>query len=307
MAELLENQIEVGDSGTADGVLLGAGTVWTVNPNSLRGLGLPQVRASDTSLAGASGVQFGPDFRSNKVFEIEAWGKAGTEEAAVALLDSLKRVWAAEPGDDPPLRFRPRGQATRVLFGRPRDLEVDYSLVRVGTAHVLATYASEDWLFYSDDVLTGEITSMVSDSGTSFPLSFPTGFGGSGSTNTISVDNTGNARSYPTLTIYGPITNPKVENLSTGEFIQFAVYLAQGEYLEINMRERTALLGGTASRRGTMAVGSKWWSLLPGTNQLRFSGTFTQTVGDEYVNGYSDVYGGSSPPRAALEARSAWA
>lgn len=104
-------------------------------------------------------------------------------------------------------------------------------------------------------------------------------YGVAGAPNTISIVNEGNYNSPPIVRIYGPVTNPRVE-LSNWEGkepsepveeMSFVITLQAGEVLEINVKEKTVLLNGAVSRRGTMTFQSDWFTLRPGVSTIRYS------------------------------------
>lgn len=104
-------------------------------------------------------------------------------------------------------------------------------------------------------------------------------YGVQGSPNFISIVNEGNYSSPPIITINGPVTNPRIEVVDWEgkdpdepvEEMSFLIALQQSEYLEINVKEKTVLLNGAVSRRGTMTFPSDWFSLRPGTSTLRYT------------------------------------
>jgi len=94
----------------------------------------------------------------------------------------------------------------------------------------------------------------------------------------IIVANLGNMSSPPTITIYGPITNPTVKNQTTGESLAFTYSLAASEYLEINTADRTIYLNGSTNRYSALNfISSAWWELQPGNNDIRLSASSYST------------------------------
>lgn len=112
----------------------------------------------------------------------------------------------------------------------------------------------------------------VAGGGATFPMAMPLIFAGAaGATGAIVVTNAGAYASRPTFRILGPVTDPVLENLTTGQRLRFAgLSLGAGDYLDVDTDARSAVLNGSASRRGTVASDSEWWSLAPGDNQVRF-------------------------------------
>lgn len=108
-------------------------------------------------------------------------------------------------------------------------------------------------------------------------------------------NNGGNIETYPTITFYGPITNPRITMLrSDGKsyfFTLTGLTLADvSDYAVADLGART-VVRGTGANLYNYAVGSDWFSLepLPLTQQLLLSGS-----------------AGSSPAYAAVSWRNAY-
>lgn len=110
----------------------------------------------------------------------------------------------------------------------------------------------------------------ASETGMTFPLTFPLTFGGAGTGGVLLLNNAGTAASYPVLTIYGPVTNPSVQNLATNRIVEFGLTLAADESLVVDMAAKTVLLNGSANRRNALLASSSWWAIEPGSNEIRF-------------------------------------
>lgn len=90
--------------------------------------------------------------------------------------------------------------------------------------------------------------------------------GGSGGHTTVmneSIDNV-----YPIWTITGPITNPVLENTTTGEQIEYVGTIGDGQTLVIDMGAQTALLDGL---NVVANIVGEFLSLAPGSNTLIYS------------------------------------
>jgi len=69
------------------------------------------------------------------------------------------------------------------------------------------------------------------------PTVIPTFFGGSILDQTVPIAYAGTYRDYPIMLLYGPITNPIIRNLATGDKISFQGYtIASGDYYVIDLR-----------------------------------------------------------------------
>lgn len=88
------------------------------------------------------------------------------------------------------------------------------------------------------------------------------------------VSNQGNVEAYPLLRIYGPCTSPAIWNDTQGKVLVFSgITIATGSFLEVETRYHTIRLNGdvNADRYNFLDfTTSRWWTLNPHDNVLRF-------------------------------------
>lgn len=108
--------------------------------------------------------------------------------------------------------------------------------------------------------------------GRTYDRTFDYVYGAAGSGGLMTVDNAGSYNTFGVIRINGPVVHPSIEHLELGRTISIDITLGSDEYLEINLKDRTILLGGSASRRNKLDPSSKWFWFLPGENTLRFTG-----------------------------------
>lgn len=127
------------------------------------------------------------------------------------------------------------------------------------------------------------VASAIGDAvgGFAFPLTFPMTFPASSAAGSVTVINDGNTVVSPVLRLYGPATDPRVENQTTGEQMLFSgLTIAAGDWLEIDCRELTARLNGLPDQSRLSRLdfaASDFLRLLRGTNTLRY---FPVSFGD---------------------------
>jgi hypothetical protein len=106
-----------------------------------------------------------------------------------------------------------------------------------------------------------------------FPLDFVPGGGGSGGGSTF-ITNGGNAPASPTFRVNGPITNPVIRNETTGQEIRLIYDIASGDYIDIDVIERTIVFNSNTNRYSALDfANSEWWELVPGSNDVRITGS----------------------------------
>lgn len=90
---------------------------------------------------------------------------------------------------------------------------------------------------------------------------------GKGSGQASQITNSGNAPTYPTARISGPITNPAIHNANTSSELRFELTLASGEYLDIDYKRKTVIDHTGRNRYATLS--GTWSSLPPGTTVMK--------------------------------------
>lgn len=112
----------------------------------------------------------------------------------------------------------------------------------------------------------------ASTAGRSYPHLFNRAYAAALPLGQLLVTNAGTSSTYPIVYINGPGNNPVISNFTTGQSLYLNYSLAAGEYLAVDMLNRTVYLNGTASRYGAVDFArSSWWPLLPGVNDLRIA------------------------------------
>lgn len=105
--------------------------------------------------------------------------------------------------------------------------------------------------------------------GHGYPYGYPLSYGGGGSGDELIV-NSGNVEVWPQLRIDGPVVNPVILNVTTGQQLSLSITLGTGEWLDIDGRNEIVTLDGTASRRNAVQAGSVFPTVPPGTSQWQF-------------------------------------
>jgi hypothetical protein len=111
---------------------------------------------------------------------------------------------------------------------------------------------------------------------------------GGGSTIDNLITNSGWATTYPLITITGPCINPRVTNVTAGQFLQIDSAIGSGDQLVLNTNLRTVTLNGI-NRRALLNNSSTWFAAPPGTNYYTFTATATSgttTCVVEWRNAY---------------------
>ena len=103
-------------------------------------------------------------------------------------------------------------------------------------------------------------TGLASQSGgMTFNATFPLTFGTVGGGGLVTLTNAGNFQTPLTMTITGPVANPIVDNITTGQSLIFLITLASSDTLVISQAGTSLasiVLNGTASRRNALQINS---------------------------------------------------
>lgn len=150
----------------------------------------------------------------------------------------------------------------------------DQGLTMRGDGAIKAQFRCPSGLLELNEALTltGNPGDLQVQGGMVFPLVFPLVFSSSTpSTNGVLVPNDGNRKIWPTITLYGPMTDPVVLNSTTGEALYFTgLTIATSDYIRIDGATKTIVNSAGQDYYDTLdfALGSTWWRLAPGDNRI---------------------------------------
>lgn len=263
-------------------VLIGRGTDITIR--AIEGLGQPPVRTADIDPPGEDGTWLGADYYSGRTVKIDAAIKIvedvpGVLTTSAALQDDADSdTVRGQGGTTMDLRLKFPGRDARVVRGRLRKFEPDFTQVIHGYAPLDIEFQAQDHLYYAD---TPESTSMplgsLTEGGMTFPLMFP--FTIAGSASAIArpgyLQVAGTKATWPVLRVNGPCANPTITHVASGRSLTVQTSLAAGEWVEIDTRPgwRTVLRESGGGAPLTPASRIDQFTLTPGLNEIRWSAT----------------------------------
>jgi hypothetical protein len=235
----------------------------------------PDLRTSDRTRLRRHGMLPGDDFLAGRsvVVDLEVFGSNDSDFNVQ--LATLKQ--ALSPGSaEAPLTFKVPGVAgggIRRLNARPRklNLPVEQKFFYRQPIASVEFFATDPRLY--DDVQQSQAVGLAAGvAGHTWNQTWNMNWGGASTSSSIFAVNSGTFPTPPTFRIDGPVTNPSIENVATGQKLALTIVLGVGEFLDIDADARTVLLGGTASRFSNLTQ-ADWFDLVPGTTELRFGGT----------------------------------
>lgn len=136
---------------------------------------------------------------------------------------------------------------------------------------------------------TGQANPSQSTGSAIYPFKYPVVYGSTVYTVTADCNNIGTLPVYPvTITVVGPINNPRVTNQATGEYIEVDVNLGSGsDQLNVTYDKDTldVNLNGT-NVVNKVTADSTYFKIQPGTNTIQLSGSSVSTGANATVEFY---------------------
>lgn len=192
---------------------------------------------------------------------------------------STLRSWAS-PARNVWLFYTPLDMAERVLYlkGDQLGAPLPLTVMTSGVVDVQVQWVVPDGVEYS--AATTETTVMLQSAmttGRTYPLVYPRTYAAQDGTGVATIFNAGTVDTAPIIRIFGPVVGPRIVNEATGLVLEFlGLSVGSTEYIEIDMAAKTVQLqgvpGADANRRSALTT-RQWWTLRPGDNIIRFTGT----------------------------------
>jgi hypothetical protein len=193
-------------------------------------------------------------------------------------------VWTQEDGSQYALRCVAVGGSPQFLAGRNSQGQV--------WQEVIVDLQAPDPCWFDAEATTLPLAGLTG--GASFPIAFPCSFAAMGST--MVVTNEGDIAAPIRIEIPGPVLNPVVENLTTGEQIALTLDVLEGQTVLIdttygNLLCRLQASNGTQTNAMQyLSSDSTFWQLVPGENIVTFSApSGSAEVSIEYASRYTGV------------------
>jgi len=151
------------------------------------------------------------------------------------------------------LRFMFGGEEF-VMYGRPRVVQHDMTLIRSGVTVANCVFVALNPLIFASEATTlGPINLPTMVGGLTVPFTVPFTIDSVLTGGSLSITNEGTAETYMIITITGPVEEPRiVMKLADGtiQTLEINTKLLTGQALVINTATRTVMLNGTISQLG---------------------------------------------------------
>ncbi|MER5642046.1 hypothetical protein ABT095_34555 [Kitasatospora sp. NPDC002227] len=273
------------------GIAMGTGT--DVLLEDIQGIGLPPLRTDAVEIPGEDGLFTGQDLYGARVLRLIGGIRVPGDPGAV--LDRLAQLevtssaaWITQrPGALAVLRARRPGRAARRLYGRVRLVDaVSVSRAVHGWLPFEIEFSATDPWWAADDTsgVTLSLDVSTTREGVTAPLVAPLTTGvANPDTRPGWLLHGGDRPSWPSVRIAGPVTNPRLWVVETGQALELQLSLGAGEFVQIETRPgtRTVLRNGTGNAAGQLTSSSRLDRLRvpPGRSELRWTATdYTNTA-----------------------------
>lgn len=232
---------------------------------------LPDMRSGDQDRPNAHGQFPGLDVAGGRTvtFTLQAFPTSGS---LATTLEAFKAATVPQTAEQP-LTFTLPGRSARRIYCRPRRREfpVDQqydSRAAIGAAEFHAT----DPRIYDDSTTTATASVPTGEGTVGFNVTFPLTFTvpASFASGQVAVSNSGNVDAPWVAQMVGPLTNPRIQNLTTGQAIQLAGTVPDGTSVTIDTSARTALWQDGTSAIALVSGLTTWFGLPPGSTTLQF-------------------------------------
>lgn len=233
----------------------------------------PDMVTSDRGQLRRDGMTPGDDFLGGRSIVVGIEVTASEYVTFNEAMSDLQR--ALSPGIERGMVFQIPGvaQGERALVlcrPRKRKISIDQTYGIGKLAYATVEFFATDPRVYLAEIETASSGLPSNAGGMTFPMTFPLTFGASASGGTVLVDNQGTYSTPVVFRLDGPVTNPRISNLTTGQTLDLTIDIVAGDHLILDSRSRAVLLNSTASRYLALTGSSDWFDLAPGVNEITF-------------------------------------
>ena len=238
--------------------------------------GWPEVRSAVDMVPGAHGTRDFTEFFGARTITIDMqiWGGwCDWQYSRREIMDKLKAL--CNPAVRPYLVENIDGQDERRILLRGDTGSMPFELPHTNKVQ-LSFVAPEGYWESNTEIVDVMWASQAEDlgAGRTYPRNFDYQYPATTPYGTSETYNNGNLPTPPVLRVHGPFDSFEIGLLNTGKKIVCPDYiLGAGQWVEIDMRNRTFLEAGVTKFEKVDWSQSEWWEMLPGVNQLNFEPT----------------------------------
>jgi phage-related protein len=236
---------------------------------------LPGIRSQDDNRGYADGMFSGRDFYAGRTISIVFNTFESLGVSAQTNYNTIQSYLLPQQSGTTPLYFKFPNSPTseQVVFARVRSMTTNIDPnYTYGYITSQVDFFCPDPNYYNNNLQTA-VMAVLPAVGRTYDRVYDLVYGGATGYITTTVNNIGWATTYPNISLVGPITNPLLGNLTTGEFIQITGSFNLLDTINIDLYNKLITLNGNPARN--LFTSGNWFSAQPGNNTFYFNGTFT--------------------------------
>jgi len=249
----------------------GAGSVTQID--EVDGLeSLPDLRTQDDNRGYNDGMFSGRDFLGGRNITITMKTFAGGGNNAQQNFRLLQAALVPQQNGTTVMNFQlaTSDSLKRInarVRGRQTLIDPDYTFGYIRSQY---TFFCPDPAYYDDTATTANL-SPTTALGRTYNRTYNLTYGGGSLNNATAIVNNGDWTTYPVITISGPVVNPTIGNVTTGQYMTVNANITNTDSLVIDLYQKTITLNGV-SARNLLAGNSQWFGAPPGTTYFVFTG-----------------------------------
>ncbi len=249
------------------GALDASGVAWM--RETLSGTGGPDTSGQVVQRANDHGGYATPQFYGPRMITLTCRATAPSQLLRDAARANLQRAVAiGGASGEMSLLIYDEPVPKQQLVRRSGQIQETYPTLATVTFNILLV--APDPRRYATVLQSATVQAAVTVHGITPPLTPPITMPANGKPAVIAATNGGNFETRPVIQVNGPIQNPSLTLVDTGQVVAFTgLLLASGQQLLVDFDKRQATLNGALVPAD---ISSAWWVLAPGTSTIRLGG-----------------------------------
>ena len=252
----------------------GAGSPYQIQ--SVEGLeSLPEIRRQDDNRGYADGMFSGRDFLGGRSIFITFLTLGSGSNTAQENYNTIQSYLLPQTSGTTPLFFMLDGTQQYInarVRGLRTTLDPNYTY---GYIVSQVEFFCPDPAYYNANDQTATLL-YSPPTGRIYNRTYNLTYGGGSSVITTTIANTGWATAYPTITINGPITNPQIGSVTSGESLTFNGTYSDTDFIEVDLYNKLITLNGVSARN--LLTSGTWFSAPPGNSNFFLTGLAGSTL-----------------------------
>jgi hypothetical protein len=250
--------------------------------------GLPGIRSQDDNRGFSDGMFSGRDFLGGRTVSIIFNTFGNNNSSAQTNFNIIQSYLLPQTSGTTPLYFYLPNTGTQFLNARVRALRttVDPNYT-YGYITSQVEFFCPDPRYYNQNEQTATML-YSAPTGRIYNRTYNLTYGGGSVALQTTVNNSGWATTYPNILIKGPIIDPQIGNLTTGNTLYFDVSMIAGDELEIDLLNKLVTFNGVSARN--LLTSGTWFGAQPGNNIYTFQGLGTANGVTEAIITWNSAY-----------------